>query len=177
MSIFILIIFLVLIIIFLITKIYYLNKSIKNIIPELNNKITNTNNLITTNTNNKNINELVNNLNKSLTKIHALEHEYQNKNQEFNHLFTNISHDLRTPLTAIKGYLELLTKEKNNNKRQEYLNIIQNKTSDLVNLTEELLNFSKSLDVDNKKVPEKICLNNILEEVILSYYPLFKKKT
>ena len=172
-----LIISLVLIIIFLIYYIIGINISIKEIEDNLDIILNNdTNKLITISTNNKRLNKLAANLNSSLRKIRKLEISYKNGNKELQESITNISHDLRTPLTAIKGYIDLIKKEKSKKKIVEYLKIIENKTEDLVILTEQLYDYSKSLDLKDKLKKEKVCINDILEDTILSYYALIKKK-
>ena len=172
-----LIISLVLIIIFLIYYIIGINISIKEIEDNLDIILNNdTNKLITISTNNKRLNRLTTNLNSSLRKIRKLEISYKNGNKELQESITNISHDLRTPLTAIKGYIDLIKKEKSKKKIVEYLKIIENKTEDLVILTEQLYDYSKSLDLKDKLKKEKVCINDILEDTILSYYALIKKK-
>lgn len=172
-----LIISLVLIIIFLIYYIISINISIKEIEDNIDIILNNdTNKLITISTNNKRLNKLAANLNINLRKIRKLEITYKNGNKELQESITNISHDLRTPLTAIKGYIDLIKKEKSKKKIVEYLKIIENKSEDLVILTEQLYDYSKSLDLKDKLKKEKVCINDILEDTILSYYALIKKK-
>ncbi len=172
-----LIISLVFIIIFLIYYIIGINVSIKEIEDNLDIILNNdTNKLITISTNNKRLNKLAANLNTNLRKIRKLEISYKNGNKELQESITNISHDLRTPLTAIKGYIDLIKKEKSKKKIVEYLKIIENKSEDLVILTEQLYDYSKSLDLKDKLKKEKVCINDILEDTILSYYALIKKK-
>ena len=155
---------------------FFTNKSLKDIVKQLNEKRSGTNSLISVSPNNRNINNLVNELNKNLKKIHEKELQYDNGNKELYKSITNISHDLRTPLTAIRGYIDLLKKEKDSKKIKKYINIIGKKTVALTNLTEQLFDYSRSLDLKDVLNPEKICINNLLEEVILSYYTLFKNK-
>lgn len=172
-----LIISLVLIIILLIYYIIGINISIKEIEDNLDIILNNdTNKLITISTSNKRLNRLTTTLNTSLRKIRKLELSYKNGNKELQESITNISHDLRTPLTAIKGYIDLIKKEKSKKKIVEYLKIIENKTEDLAILTEQLYDYSKSLDLKDKLKKEKVCINDILEDTILSYYALIKKK-
>lgn len=172
-----LIISLVLIIIFLICYIISINISIKEIEDNLDIILNNdTNKLITISTSNKRLNRLAANLNTNLRKIRKFEITYKNGNKELQESITNISHDLRTPLTTIKGYIDLIKKEKSKKKIVEYLKIIENKSEVLVILTEQLYDYSKSLDLKDKLKKEKVCINDILEDTILSYYALIKKK-
>ncbi len=161
--------------IFLILKILIMRQEIKIIgeaITEIIN--TDTNNLITISTNDSELKKLANVLNKSLKELRQLELEYKNGNQELKSSITNISHDLRTPLTAIRGYLDLI--DNNLTEKQiKYLKIIDNKVNDLTELTEQLFDFSKTLDIQNEIKRENICINDILEDSIASFYSLFKE--
>ena len=133
-----------------------------------------TNNLLTISCNDKNLKEFINKLNKNLKKLRKLELEYNQGIINLKHTITNISHDLRTPLTAIKGYLDILDKKNFTKEQIKYFNIINTKVNDLVNLTEELFNYSKILDKAYLIKKEQVCLNIVLEEVLCSYYDLFK---
>ncbi len=161
--------------IFLIFKILIIKNEIKNIDKSLSIIInTDTNNIITINTNDKDIKKFVNNLNKNLKKIRKLELEYKNGSGELKSSITNISHDLRTPLTAIRGYLDLMDNKNLSSKQKKYLKIIDAKVKDLTELTEQLFDFSKALDIQNEIKKEKIVINDILEDSIASFYSLFK---
>ena len=171
------IIFLILVIIFLISKIVIINLSIKEI--EINiEKILkeDSNRLITISTNNINLKKLANNLNLYIYEFRKQEKKYKNGNQELQKSITNISHDLRTPLTAIKGYIDLIEKDNLNKKQSNYLKIISDKVDILTTLTEQLYDYSKCLDLKDKIKKEKVCINDILEDVLVSYYGLFKQK-
>lgn len=171
------IIFLILVIIFLISKIVIINLSIKEI--EINiEKILkeDSNRLITISTNNINLKKLANNLNSYIYEFRKQEKKYKNGNQELQKSITNISHDLRTPLTAIKGYIDLIEKDNLNKKQSNYLKIISDKVDILTTLTEQLYDYSKCLDLKDKIKKEKVCINDILEDVLVSYYGLFKQK-
>jgi len=171
-----LIISLIFIIIFLVYKLISINISLKEIDNKLNDILnTDTNNILTTSTNNKNINNFTNNLNIQLKKLREQSLEYQQGNNQIKRTITDISHDIRTPLTSIRGYTDLLKKEKGIKKQKEYLNIIDERVDSLINLTEQLFDYSKAIDKEDTINKENICLNDILEEIIISYYALFKK--
>lgn len=133
-----------------------------------------TNNLLTTSSEDKDLIHLVNSLNKNLKQLRKLELEYTNGNTELKESITNISHDLRTPLTAIKGYLDLIDQKNLKKKDKEYFEIINNKVNDLSELTEQLFDFTKSLDSYNAINKKDLCLNRVIEDILGSYYTLFK---
>ena len=158
-------------------KLYFMKKSVKEIEAGLKDILkSDTNNLITISSSEKNIKKLATSLNVELKTIRKQKLQYESGNQELKKLVTNISHDLRTPLTAIKGYIDLIEKDKLSKNQEKYLNIIQKKTDELTELTEQLFDFSKTIDSDIKISKEKCNINEILEEVLASYYVIFKEK-
>ena len=153
-----------------------MQNEIKNIGKSLNEIInTDTNRLITMSINDKQLKKLVIILNNRLKQLRKLEIEYKQGNQELKTSITNISHDLRTPLTAIRGYLDLINTNPLTKKQLNYLNTIDHKVKDLTQLTEQLFDFSKSIDIQNEIPKEPICMNDILEDSIASFYSLFKE--
>ncbi|MEI3391321.1 MAG: HAMP domain-containing sensor histidine kinase [Clostridia bacterium] len=175
----------------LIIKIYLNNKDIKKIGENLEEILTNdTNNLITVSTSNKQIKKVAGKLNTELKKLRKVKIQYENGSEELKRTITNISHDMRTPLTAISGYIELMennieAEEVNNSKskiirreenKQKYLKIIKRKTSELIELTEQLFKFSTTMDTLWKIDKENCCINEILEEILAEYYSILKKK-
>ena len=158
-------------------KLYFMKKSVKEIEAGLKDILkSDTNNLITISSSEKNIKKLATSLNVELKTIRKQKLQYESGNQELKKLVTNISHDLRTPLTAIKGYIDLIEKDKLSKDQEKYLNIIQKKTDELTELTEQLFDFSKTIDNNIKISKEKCNINEILEEVLASYYVIFKEK-
>ncbi len=159
-----------------ITKYFVIKKSIKEIEESISFIISSdTNALITISSNDKDLKKLSTVLNKDLKKLRELEIKYNQGNQELNRSITNISHDLRTPLTAIRGYLDLFDLKGLNKKQQEYLIYIDSKVKDLIFLTEQLFDFSSGIDNENNFEKEDIYVNQVLEDVICSYYELFKQ--
>ncbi len=95
---------------------------------------------------------------------------YTHGDMELKNAVTNISHDLRTPLTAICGYMSLLEKEPASPVVKEYLSIIDNRVQALKQLTEELFRYSIFLSVDSYHEREALSINSALEECIAGYY-------
>ena len=154
-----------------------MKNEIKNIGNSLSNILkSDTNNLITNNTNDKSLKNLSNILNENLKNLRKLEIEYKNGNQELKSSITNISHDLRTPLTSIKCYIDLMNNDELTEKQKKYLKIIDTKVNDLTELTEQLFNYSKSLDIEQEIKKDNICINDVLEDSIASFYSLFKEQ-
>ena len=173
----ILVIILFLICMILIIKLYFMKKSIKEIEESLNNILkSDTNNLLAISSADTDIKSLANSLNTELMELRKQQLQYKNGNNELKNIITNISHDLRTPLTAIKGYLDLMQDDNLSENQKKYLNIIQKKSNELTELIEQLFDFSKTIDIDIKTNKETCCINELLEEALASYYAIFKDK-
>lgn len=163
--------------ILLISKIYVMKKSIREIEQSFKYILkSDTNNVISITSEDKEIRILTSSLNRELRDLRNQKLQYENGNQKLKRLITDISHDLRTPLTAISGYIELLGEEQLNRKQKEYVKIIDNKTNELTSLTEQLRDLSIGIDLERKVEKENCCINDILEETIASLYNLFKAK-
>ena len=163
------------VIFFIAIKLYFLKKSLKEIRISLGKILkTDTNQLLTISSTDKEMKAFVNDLNKELQNLRKEKLEYENGNQELKKIITNISHDMRTPLTAIQGYVDLM--KENTEKQEEYRQIIEKKTEELTLLTDQLFDFSKTMDIGIKIKKEKCCINEILEEVLANMYPIFKEK-
>ena len=93
-----------------------------------------------------------------------------NGNNELKNSVTNISHDLRTPLTAICGYIELLEREEKTKEAETYLDIIKKRAEFMVKLTEELFGYSVIMSEDGGKTESYTDVKNVLEESIASFY-------
>lgn len=90
-------------------------------------------------------------------------------------LITNVSHDIRTPLTSIISYVDLLGKETDEAKKQEYLAVLSRQAQRLKNLTEDVLESSKagsgSMEVDLQRVEVK----EILDQAVAEYEERLQK--
>lgn len=168
---------LLVVIIGLILKLALIKKSIKEIRNQTSYILRkDTNNLITISSSDSDVAELTQKLNKELQELRKQKLYYKNGNQELKELMTNVSHDMRTPLTAIKGYVELINKTQDAEKQKKYLKIIEKKINELTVLTEQIFEFSKIVDRNQKIKKEKYCINDILEELLASYYTILNTK-
>ena len=92
-------------------------------------------------------------------------------------LLSSISHDIRTPLTSIIGYIDALKDDiaVSREEKKEYLEIISKKSSNLKQLINEIFNMAK-LDADEVLInPESLELTEITREVLIEYLPEIKK--
>lgn len=135
-----------------------------------------TNALITVSTNNKAVKKTALVLNEKIKELRKKELLLKSKNDELRTAITNISHDLRTPLTAICGYLDLLKSEGKSDEVNRCLGIIENRTEALKQLTEEFFKYSLvAFEEDELKI-EELSVNGALEESVAAFYGAFKEK-
>lgn len=166
-----------LVILILSLKILIMRKSIKEIQTDFTEKLTtDTNTVISISSNDKEIRELAENINLQLKLLRKEKLKYLQGNSELKSAVTNIAHDLRTPLTAICGYLELLKNEEKSIEVERCLDIIENRTDTLKQLTEELFRYSLITSQDDDIKNEEVCVNYVLEESIAAYYGALKEK-
>lgn len=92
-------------------------------------------------------------------------------------LITNVSHDIKTPLTSIINYVDLLKEEQiNNEKAKEYIGILDGKSQRLKKLIEDLVEASKASSGNIKLNIEKIDLVELLNQTIGEFEDKFNKK-
>src|SRR5699024_6438661 len=105
-----------------------------------------------------------------------MEKERQVERQK-NELITNVSHDLRTPLTSILGYLHLLLdgKFENEEQRNEYVKIAFSKSEQLENLIEDLFAYTKLTDGNFILDRQDVCINKFLDQLIDEITPQAEK--
>lgn len=173
---FIIIGILLLIIFVLVAKIYFLRKSAQEITEAFHNRLTvDTNTLISISSKDSYMRNLAAEINVQLRLLRKEHHRYSQGDLELKEAVTNISHDLRTPLTAINGYLGLLEQEEKSENVQMYLSQIQNRTEVLINLTEELFRYSIVTSSQSLNY-ERMDLVRALEESLVSFYAVMKEK-
>lgn len=134
----------------------------------------NTNQQLTTTTFYKDICSLSNTMNKILEKYTQIRIASEKSNREFHQAITNISHDLRTPLTSAIGYLQMIQSGKiAEDKKAEYLRIIEYRLKVLSDLTDNLLEYSRLIEAAGPIEFEKINVNNLLRNTISTFYDQF----
>lgn len=86
-----------------------------------------------------------------------------------------VSHDLRTPLTAICGYLELLRREDASPQIRRYLSQVEGRVEAMKELTQELFRYSVTVSLP-EAAWEPVDLRGALEESLLSFYGAFQQR-
>lgn len=99
------------------------------------------------------------------------------KENELKEMIANMSHDLRTPLTSIMGYIQLLNNPSlTQEEREGYLEIIEKRSRILRGLLNDFYELSLIDSIDYKMTLEKVNISRILEEVVLGKYTEFREK-
>ena len=121
-------------------------------------------------------------LNRELNNLQKERNEYIDGNRKVAEAVTAISHDIRTPLTAINSYLDLMKDEEDEKVKEQYLERIKSRTLSLSDMADELFKYSTSTDQakyqseEPSKASEAIDICRVLEECILSFYAAFNDK-
>lgn len=161
----------------LIAYIAFIQKQLRSINRQLDKRLSeNTRQPLTIDLFNKTINKLAININLCLKLEEKQRLEGIREQKQFKELISNISHDLRTPLTAIKGYQQLLEKETLSNTQLEKLHTAQKYTDELGDLIEHFFEYSYLITARVEPSLEKINLTNLAIDCVLSYIGIFEEK-
>lgn len=165
------------IIFILFVKIYLLKKSARGIADEFADRLqTDTNTLIDICSCDKDMLYLADGINKQLKMLRKEHLQYHQGNMELKNAITNISHDIRTPLTAIYGYLDMIQKTDDPEKRDRYISIMKERAELMKQLTEELFRYSVIVSDEGNMETEDVFVNQVLAESVSSFYPALSDK-
>ena len=148
-----------------------LRHSLREAAEELDEKLrTDTNTLISISSSDRAMQSLVTHINRQLQALRRERLRLHSGNAELTVAVTNISHDLRTPLTALCGYLDLLEQEPQTEAAARYLAVIRERTDAMRALTEELFRYSVLTATADELHTEPVCLNDVLEQSLAGFY-------
>ncbi len=160
----------------LVCKVFTMQKAAREIAAAFTEHLqSDTNTLICVSGRDRHIRTLAAAINRELRTLRELRHRYQNGDKELKSAVTNISHDLRTPLTAICGYLDLLEAEEKSEQTARYIAQIANRIEALKALTEELFRYSV-ICAEPALKPERLNVCRVLEDTLVSFYAALEGK-
>ncbi|MEK3854012.1 sensor histidine kinase [Cytobacillus sp. FSL H8-0458] len=116
-------------------------------------------------------------INELIEKLEKIQVETIQTHAARKSLLSSISHDIRTPLTSIIGYLDAIKDDiaATEEEKKEYFNIVSKKSNNLKQLIDEIFNMAK-LDADEIPLQQEIIdLSEIARELIIEYLPEIKK--
>lgn len=149
--------------------------SLKRMLQTIKNSDTNMQ--LTTTTFDKNICQLAIEVNQVIEKQQKLMIETERSNREFRQGISNVSHDLRTPLTSAAGYIQMIIAGKvDEDKKQEYLHIVENRLHSLTTLMKELFEYTQIIEGQLTVNIEKVNICNLLRDKLSVFYEEFTKK-
>lgn len=123
----------------------------------------------------KDIVALIDEMNHFIQLKKNLERENYRQNKSLKEMVLNMSHDLRTPLTSIRGYMVMLgMAELSEEKKQKYIQIINDKIMVLNDLISRFFELSKVESEDYQLELAPIDLKPLLAEALALYYPDFQ---
>lgn len=154
-------------------------REIRNITSQLENiTLKDTNAKILLSSSNKEIKNLAIEINKSIDEKNSTQVEHRRMEKELRQAIANVSHDLRTPLTSIMGYLQLMgDKSISQEEKEQYRIIVEKRAKALQLLITSFYDLSR-LEANEYNFDLKpIKLNNLLYDIIASFYnDLLNKK-
>ncbi|MEK3759850.1 HAMP domain-containing sensor histidine kinase [Paenibacillus sp. FSL P4-0338] len=89
------------------------------------------------------IGRLVRECNNLLSRQRAMGEQFSRKNQEMNLAITSLSHDIRTPLTSLDGYLQLALRTEAEQEKGRYVALAQSRIQQIIKLVDELFLYTK----------------------------------
>lgn len=162
---------LALVLIALCVKLWLIHKSLDETLCQLKERLAqDTNNPIFLSSGDRHVRRLAAELNIQLSQLRCQRQRYQDGDRELKEAIANISHDLRTPLTAISGYLELLAQCEQTPRAAQYLHFMENRVQSLAQLTEELFQYSVAASTEDELLFESVDIRAALEESLAGFY-------
>ena len=122
------------------------------------------------------LNELEKEINEIISKSTEISIAARKSENNLKETISNISHDIRTPLTSLDGYFQLLSEAKTDEERRRYISIIKSRIDSLKNMLEELFLYTKLQNENYEPVIEKINFSQLIFDTAFSFYDDFSAK-
>lgn len=157
-------------------KVWLLRRGAKALRLDLAQKLReDTNTLLSLPCRDKELRRLASSLNGELRLLRKERLRCQQGDKELKEAVVNVSHDLRTPLTALSGYVELLKGEHLSPAGQRYLAQIEDRAQAMKAMTEELFRYSLASEEESLTL-EPVDLRAAVEEALLSFYAALEQR-
>ncbi|MBQ6696736.1 MAG: HAMP domain-containing histidine kinase [Lachnospiraceae bacterium] len=124
----------------------------------------------------KHMEKLLREINENLESIRRTKRSYEKQEKEFQKEIENISHDLRTPLTAIIGYLEMMQQEELSPENQKNLEIVSNRAKSMQELIGRFYELSQVSGAEYQLELQEMDVCKSLREMTLMQYGILEKK-
>ncbi|MBG9979729.1 HAMP domain-containing histidine kinase [Facklamia sp. DSM 111018] len=166
--------FLLVIILMLLIYLFLYRKQVQHIDQELKEiqKKEYTNQMISQEIHSQELDHLITSINQTIEKERQLRIQLIKHNELTKQLMTNLSHDIRTPLTSLSGFIQLLEENQDADKQARYFEIIHQRLAHLNDMVNDLFLYMKlnNLEVSHELTP--IDWNEFIKQQLISYYDL-----
>lgn len=122
------------------------------------------------------LNELADQINNVLDMTWKLRQEALHGENNLKEAITNISHDIRTPLTSLDGYFQLLSKADTEEERQQYISVIRGRIESLKSMLEELFTYTKLQNDSFVLELEQVDFKKSVCDTLFSFYNDFSER-
>lgn len=116
------------------------------------------------------LNELNDGINEILDRSREIERAVSSSDRQLRETITSLSHDIRTPLTSLDGYFQLLAQSESEEERRRYIAIIQGRIASLNGMLEELFTYAKLQNENYELSLERVDLSKCVTDALFSFY-------
>lgn len=169
---------LIIFIAFLLTYIFYMKREMTSIARQLNDyNDFKTEKKIDVNLINKEVEALAESINRHIKIGNELRLKEIKSKEDLKEMIANISHDLRTPLTSIVGYIQMIKVKSNiDDKNMEYLRRVENKAKDLEIMLDDFFALSVAQSSEYSLCLEYVNINDIVCDTLIEFYERLEKR-
>ncbi len=158
--------------------IYFFKREIKRLNQEIKNIPTRASfgGRLSVNFREKTLLELIDELNQMIDAFEEKNRQVKKMEENVKLSITGLSHDLRTPLTSINGYVQLLHATNDETKKEHYLAVIDHSVKRLLEMTEHFYDLARIETSQKEMVLSPISLFKLVEEIFLTFYEQLEKR-
>lgn len=122
------------------------------------------------------LDNLIDSINDVIDLSRKMRRESQQSEDSLKETITNLSHDIRTPLTSMDGYFQLLIQSNSEEERQHYISVIRSRIVSLKDMLEELFTYTKLQNENYELLTEPLDFGKCVFDSVFSFYDEFQKK-
>lgn len=122
------------------------------------------------------LNDLIDGINQVMDLSREIKKASQQSEDSLKETITNLSHDIRTPLTSMDGYFQLLIQSDSEEERKHYLSVIQSRIGSLNDMLEELFTYTKLQNESYELALEPLDFGKCVFDTVFSFYDEFQRK-